>query len=1078
MGIVRFALKYPYTFYVLAALIVFLGISAITVMPEDIFPEIDIPVVSVIWQYTGLSTPEMEQRVSTYSQYSISSNVNGIKDMEAQTLNGISVQKIYFQPDVNLDLAIAQIVSATNSIRALMPTGIQPPTVVAYNASSVPVLQLSLSSDRLNEQQLYDYGIYNLRQQLAPVHGVTFPTPDGGKYRQIMVDIDSTKLAAKGLTPTDVVNAVNAQTLTLPSGLAKIGDTQYTVRTNAMPTTIADLNNIPISYVNGQTVFIRDVGQVHDGWAVQQNVVRENGRRSVLLSVIKNGGASTLAVVDGVRKVLKVARQAAPPGLSINELFDQSKLVTASITSVAREGAIAAGLTGLMIMLFLGSWRSTLIVLISIPLSILTSIVVLYFIGDTLNTMTLGGMALAVGILVDDSTVTIENTHRLRGEGMSLAAATLHGSAGIAVPTLVSTLAISCVFTSVVFLEGPAKFLFTPLGLAVVFAMLASYVLSRTLTPVIIGLLLKGEHHSATPGSGNWSSRFHQGFERAFDRLRRGYVRMLAMLLKRRWVVPVAAALILTLGGVMLNFVGRDFFPAIDGGQIKLHVRAPPETRIETTERIFQEVEDKIREVVPERDLDLIVDDFGVPQRTYNLAFTDGSTINVNDGVILVSLKDGHAPTADYVRRLRKALPASFPSVTFYFQAADMTTQILNFGLPAQIDARVVGSDRATNVRVAHELRRRVAAIPGIADAHLQQELDAPAFMANIDRSRALELGLNAQAVANDLNISLSSSEQVSPNFWTDPTNGIPYYIAVQTPEHQESSLNELSNTPVSTTIASAGPPIPGLLSNAAMLQSEAVPNIPGLLSNVATLQRGITPTNLNQTNIQPVYDIYAAVQGRDLGSVSDDISKIVAELQKELKPGNTIQVLGQIQSMNDSFRDLTIGLLFAAVFVYMLMVVNYQNFGDPFVVILALPATLCGIVTMLFITGTTLSVPSLMGAIMAVGVASANSILLVTFAREQQLAGRSAFRAAIDAGHTRIRPVLMTAGAMIVGMIPMAIGGAGEEQNAALARAVIGGLLFATPTTLLIVPYLFAVLRKRNDGVVAHGVFEDLPDE
>ena len=1078
MGIVRFALRYPYTFYVLAALIVFLGISAITVMPEDIFPEINIPVVSVIWQYTGLSTPEMEQRVSTYSQYSISSNVNGIKNMEAQTLNGISVQKIYFQPDVNLDLAIAQIVSATNSIRALMPTGIQPPTVVAYNASSVPVLQLSLSSDRLNEQQLYDYGIYNLRQQLAPVHGVTFPTPDGGKYRQIMVDIDSTKLAAKGLTPTEVVNAINAQNLTLPSGLAKIGDTQYTVRTNAMPTTIADLNNIPITYANGQTVFIRDVGQVHDGWAVQQNVVRENGRRSVLLSVIKNGGASTLAVVDGVRKVLAVARQAAPPGLSINELFDQSKLVTASIASVVREGAIAAGLTGLMIMLFLGSWRSTLIVLISIPLSILTSIVILFFLGETLNTMTLGGMALAVGILVDNSTVTIENTHRLRGEGMSLAAATLYGSAGIAVPTLVSTLAISCVFTSVVFLEGPAKFLFTPLGLAVVFAMLASYTLSRTLTPVIIGLLLKGEHHDATPGSGNWFSRFHQGFERAFERFRRGYVGALTLLLKRRWIVPVVAALMLALGGVMLNFVGRDFFPAIDGGQIKLHVRAPPATRIEATERVFQEVEDKIRDVVPERDLDLIVDDIGIPQRTYNLAFTDGSTINANDGVILVSLKDGHAPTADYVRRLRKALLAAFPSATFYFQAADMTTQILNFGLPAQIDARVVGRDRATNVRVAHELRRRMAAIPGIADAHLQQELDAPAFMANIDRSRALELGLNAQAVATDLNISLSSSEQVSPNFWTDPANGIPYYIAVQTPEHQESSLGELRNTPVSTTIASAGPSIPGLLSNVAMLQSEAVPNIPGLLSNVATLRRDVTPTNLNQTNIQPVYDIYAAVQGRDLGSVSDDIGRIVADLQKELKPGNTIQVLGQIQSMNDSFRDLTIGLLFAAVFVYMLMVVNYQNFGDPFVVILALPATLCGIVTMLFITGTTLNVPSLMGAIMAVGVASANSILLVTFAREQQLAGRTAFRAAIDAGHTRIRPVLMTAAAMIVGMIPMAIGGAGEEQNAALARAVIGGLLFATPTTLLIVPYLFAMLRKGNDGVAAHGVFEDLPDE
>jgi multidrug efflux pump subunit AcrB len=713
-----------------------------------------------------------------------------------------------------------------------------------------------------------------------------------------------------------------------------------------------------------------------------------------------------------------------------------------------------------MILLFLGSWRSTLIVLISIPLSILTSIVVLYFMGHTLNTMTLGGIALAVGILVDDSTVTIENTHRLRGEGMKLAAATLHGSAGIAVPTMVSTLAISCVFTSVVFLEGPAKFLFTPLGLAVVFAMLASYALSRTLTPVMIGLLLKGEHHGGTDGSGNWFARLHQLFERGFELFRRGYVRVLTMLLKRRLIIPVVAALMLALGGVMLTVVGRDFFPAIDGGQIKLHVRAPAATRIEATERVFQEIEDKIREVIPEHERDLIVDDIGVPQRPYNLAFSDGSTINVNDGVILVSLKEGHAPTADYVHRLREVLPAAFPSVTFYFQSADMITQILNFGLPAQIDLRVVGRDRANNLRVAHELRRRIAGIPGIADAHLQQELDAPAFMVNIDRSRALQLGLSAQAIANNVNTSLSSSEQVAPNFWTDPAVGIPYYIAVQTPEHQLSSLDELGNTPVSTALASNGPPIPGLL------------------SNVATLKRDSVPTNLNQTNVQPVYDIYASVQGRDLGSISGDISKTVAELQKELKPGNRIQVLGQIQSMQDSFRNLGIGLLFAAVFVYLLMVINYQNFGDPFVVILALPATFCGIATMLFITGTTLNVPSLMGAIMAVGVASANSILLVTFAREQQLKGRSAFRAALDAGKTRIRPVLMTAAAMVVGMIPMAIGGPGEEQNAALARAVIGGLLFATPTTLLIVPYLFAMLRKRNDGVAAYGVFEELPNE
>jgi multidrug efflux pump subunit AcrB len=981
--------------------------------------------------------------------------------MEAQTLNGISVQKIFFQPDVNIDLAIAQIVSATNYIRVLMPTGIQAPIVVNYNASSIPVLQLSLASDNLNEQKLYDYGYYSLRQQLAPVHGVTFPTPDGGKYRQIMVDIDQTKLQARGLTPTDVVNAVSAQNLTLPSGLAKIGDRQYTVRTNAMPATIEDLNKIPIKFVNGATVFVRDVGQVRDAWAVQQNIVRKNGQRAVLLSVIKNGNASTLSVVNGVRKALQTARAAAPPGLTIDELFDQAKLVSASVASVIREGAIAAGLTALMILLFLGSWRSTLIVMISIPLSILTSLVVLYFLGYTINTMTLGGMALAVGILVDDSTVTIENTHRLRTEeGMNLAAATLHGSAGIAVPTLVSTLAISCVFTSVVFLEGPAKFLFTPLGLAVVFAMLASYALSRTLTPILIGLLLKGEHHDETGSSRGWFASLHGSFERGFECFRKAYIDVLTLMLTRRFIVPLAAVLILALGAVMLMLVGRDFFPAIDGGQIKLHVRAPAATRIDATEGIFQAVEDKIREVIPERERDLIVDDIGLPQRVYNLAFTDGSTIGPNDGVILVALKEKHAPTAGYVRKLREVLAAEFPEETFYFQPADMVTQILNFGLPAQIDVRTVGRDRANNLRVARELQRRITAIPGIADAHLQQEIDAPAFMAAIDRARALQFGLSPQSIANDVNISLSSSEQVTPNFWTDPAAGIPYYITVQTPERQVSSLNELGNTPVSTNIASGGPPVPGLL------------------SNVANLRRDSVPTNLNQTNIQPAYEVYASVQGRDLGGVSGEINKIIPEMQKQLKPGNSIAVLGQIQSMHDSFRDLGLGLLFAAVLVYLLMLVNYQNLGDPFVVILALPATLCGIVTMLFITGTSLSVPSLMGAIMAVGVASANSILLVTFAREQQLAGRTAFQAAIDAGHTRIRPVLMTASAMVVGMIPMAIGGAGEEQNAALARAVIGGLLFATPTTLLIVPYLFAMLRSRNDGKAANGVFEELPNE
>jgi multidrug efflux pump subunit AcrB len=1059
MGIVRFALRFPHTFYVVAALIVFLGVIAIRTMPADIFPEINIPVVTVIWQYTGLSTPEMEQRVSTYSQYSISANVNGIKNMEAQTLNGLSVQKIYFQPDVNLDLAIAQIVSATNAIRSLMPPGVQPPIVVAFNASSVPVLQLSLSSDNLSEQQLYDYGIYRVRQQLAPVPGVTLPTPAGGKYRQIMVDIDPAKLVSRGLTPLDVVNAVNAQNLTLPSGTAKMGDTQYAVLTNATPSTIDDLNNIPIKSTNGATIFVKDVGQVHDGWLVQQNIVREDGRRSVLLSIIKNGNASTLNVVNGVRNALKTIRAAAPAGMQISELFDQSVFVTQSVVGVVREGAIAAGLTALMILLFLGSWRSTLVVMISIPLSILSSLVVLFFLGHTLNTMTLGGLALAVGILVDDSTVTIENTHRILTEDHKpLSYATLHGAAEIAVPTLVSTLAISCVFTSVVFLEGPAKYLFTPLGLAVVFAMLASYGLSRTLTPITIGLLLKGERHAA-PGVAPTGlfARLHASFERGFERLREAHAGLLTLLLRRRLIVPIVAILVLCLGGAMLMLVGHDFFPLIDGGQIQLHVRAPAGTRIEATEAVFQAVEDKIREVIPAAERDRIVDNIGLPARAYNLAFADGSTIGINDGVILVALKDGHAPTGDYVSKLRTILPAAFPGTLFYFQPADMVTQILNFGLPSQIDIRTVGYDRATNLQVAKELKRRIAAIPGIADAHLQQEVDGPAFYTMIDRTRAVQLGLNASTIATNLNVSLSSSEQVTPNFWTDPTSGIPYYLAVQTPESKVASLNDLANTPVSAATLGAGNVV-----------------VPGLLSNVATIKRGSVPTNSNQTNIQPVYDVYASLQGRDLGSASADINKVVADLQKELKPGNSIQIIGQIQSMNDSFRDLGIGLLFAAVLVYLLMVVNYQNFGDPFVVILALPATFCGILVMLYVTGTTLNVPSLMGAIMAVGVASANSILLVTFAREQQVAGRSALEAAISAGHTRIRPVLMTAAAMIVGMIPMAIGGAGEEQNAALARAVIGGLLFATPTTLLVVPYLFAMLRKSNDGKSVHGVFEE----
>ncbi len=1063
MAIVRFALRFPHTFFVLAALILFLGITAIRTMPADIFPEINIPVVTVIWQYTGLSTPDMEQRITVYSEYAISANVSGIKNIEAQTLNGVSVQRIYFQSDVNIDLAIAQVISATSSIRALMPAGTQPPIVLQFNASSVPVLQLSLTSETLNQVQLYNYGIYRLRQELAPVQGVTFPAPDGGAWRQIMVDIDPKKLLAKGLTPTDVVKAINAQSLTLPSGLAKIGEKQYTIRTNAMPPTIEALNNIPIKYEDGATVLIRDIGHVRDGSAVQQNVVHENGEPAVLLTVIKNGNASTLSVVDGVLSVLKVARAAAPPGLEINELFNQSQFVMEAIADVVREGGIAAVLTALMILLFLGSWRSTIVVMIAIPLSILSSIVGLYFTGHTLNIMTLGGLALAVGILVDDSTVTIENTHRLLSEeGKPLPEATLYGSAGIAVPTLVSTLAISCVFTSVIFLEGPAKYLFTPLGIAVIFAMLASYILSRTLTPITIGLLLKNEWQKKQDGARRGRfARFHSAFEHGFNNMREGYVRLLTRLLERRFIVPVAAVLVLALGAVLFMAVGRDFYPLVDGGQMKLHVRVPAGMRLEATAKIFHEIENKIREVIPERDLELIVDNIGVNAVDYNLAFSDGSTIGSNDGVILVALKEGHAPTAEYQRKLREVLPAAFPNVIFYFQAADMVTQILNFGLPAQIDVRTVGYDRDTNLRVAKELRLRLAAVPGFVDVHLQQEVDSPAFFATIDRLKAIQFGLTAEDVANNINISLSSSSQVTPNYWTDPKLGIPYALAVQTPQYWVSSMGELENTPVSTGVAPSND------------YSKGQP-IPGLLSNIATLKRDSVPTNAKQTNIQPVFEVYASIQGIDLGTASDAISEIVADLEKQLKPGNSIQIVGQIDSMDESFHDLGIGLIFASVFVYLLMVVNYQSFGVPFVVILALPATFVGILVMLFVTGTSLSVPSLMGAIMAVGVASANSILLATFARDEHLAGKTSYEAAISAGRTRIRPVLMTASAMIVGMIPMAIGGPGQEQNAVLARAVIGGLLFATPTTLLVVPYLFAMLRKRDDGITEHGVFKE----
>lgn len=1052
MGLTRFALRFPHTFYVLGILMVFLGVSGAVSTPKDIFPAINIPVVTVIWQYTGLTPAEMESRVTTYSEYAISSNVSSIRNIESQTLEGIAVEKIFFQPGVNISLAIAQIDAGSNAIRALMPQGIQPPIIVQYNASSVPVLQLSLTSDRLNEQQLYDYGIYQLRQALAPIPGITLPTPYGGKYRQIMVDTDPQAMLSHGITPDQIVSAVNAESLTLPSGDSKMGNKQYIVGTNANAPSIKDLNDLPVRQVGGTTVYLHDVAHVRDGWAVQQNIVRDNGRRSVLITIIKNGDASTLDVVNRVKTALPEIQKAAPAGMQVHMLFDQSVFVSQAIAGVLREGAIAAALTALMILVFLGSWRSTLVVMVSIPLSILTSVAVLSVLGQTINTMTLGGLALAVGILVDDSTVTIENTHRLLEEHMPFGRAVLEGAAGIAVPTLISTLAICCVFVSVFFLQGAARYLFTPLAMAVVFAMLASYGISRTLTPIIIRLLLRAEHgEDAKPQTG-LLPRFHAHFNRGFDRFRDFYTWLLRGVLRRRILTPAIACSIVVGAGLLFSRVGTDFFPAVDGGLIQLHVRAPARTRVERTEQIFQAIEDNIRANIPARDLGLILDNIGLPQRVYNLAFGDGTMIGVNDGQILISLKEGHRPTAEYLKRLRAELPVAFPDVLFYFQPADLVTQILNFGVPSQIDVQVQGRDRARNITIAREIKRRLAYTPGLADVHIQQELDAPELYYAIDRTRAQELGLTLTSIANDMNISLTSSEQVSPNFWSDPANGIPYYLAVQTPEYKISNLNQLNNTPITSSV-SAGAPIPGVLGNVVNVQRRAIQSV------------------YNQSNIQAVYDVYASTQDADLGTAAAAVRHVIQDLQGKLRPGNHIVIRGQIESMHGAFTNLSIGLIFAAVFVYLLMVVNYQSFIDPLAVLLALPGAGSGILLLLYVTGTTINVPSVMGAIMAVGVASANSILLVTFAREQREAGMSPLAAAISAGTTRLRPVLMTAGAMIVGMLPMAIGEPGSEQNAALARAVIGGVMVGTVTTLLFVPYLYSIFgryeRKRHDDEV-----------
>jgi len=1049
MWIVRLALNKPYTFVVAAILIVILGISSVATTPTDIFPNIDIPQITVIWSYSGLPAKEMEERITTFSEF-VMAVVNDVKSIDSQTTSGAAVIKISFQPQVRIDSAMSQVGAAVNSIRFRMPQGVNPPWILRFSASTVPIIQLSLSSDTLSESEIYDYGLFRVRQQLSKVPGTLLPTPYGGVARQIMVDLDQDALLAKGLTPIDITNAINAQNVTLPSGTAKIDDTEYTVSTNSSPVDALSLNNVPIKEVNGSMVYMRDVAHVRDGWSVQQNVARANGKPAALLTIMKTGSVSTLDIVKQIKDdVLPASRAAAPPGLKITELFDQSIFVKAAIVGVLREGVIAAGLTALMILLFLGSWRSTLIIAVSIPLSILSSIIILSALGETMNTMTLGGLALAIGILVDDATVTIENIHR-HMHGQSLREAVLIGASEIATPTLVSTLTICIVFVSVVFLTGPAKYLFTPMALAVVFAMLASYVLSRTLVPVLVNFLLGAEHNFEGHATDNpypissrsVFSRINQRFNQGYNWLQHRYTRALETFLTHRRAAFLASASVMMSAFVLLPFIGRDFFPSVDAGQIKLHVRTRPGTRIETTKVVFSRVEAEIRKTIPADEMDLVLDNIGLTPETFNYAFGDGSTISSADGEILIALKKNHHSTERYIEELRAELPEKFPDATFFFQPADMVTQILNFGLPAPIDIQVQGFDPA-NYEIARRLRQRLATVPGAVDVHMHQVVAAPDLHLDIDRVRAAQFGLTQQDVANSVYISLSSSAAVQPNFWLDPKMGITYTVAAQTPQYRINSINALENTPI---------PL------------HTVENRTEVLGNMATLEPSTLPVVINHHNGAPVYDIFANTQNSDLGSVAAKVQRIVDEESKHLPPGTKVIVRGQVESMNEAFTHLGIGLAFAALLVYLLMVVNYQSWLDPFIIICALPGAFCGIVWALFLTQTTFNVPSLMGAIMSIGVATANSILLVTFANDLRAKGEAPIRAAVVAGFTRLRPIIMTACAMIIGMLPMALGlGEGGEQNAPLARAVIGGLSMATFATLFFVPLMFTLIHGRT---------------
>ncbi|QIP11653.1 efflux RND transporter permease subunit [Spirosoma aureum] len=1050
MWIVRLALEKKYTIAVMALLIMIMGGLSVTQMPTDIFPKINIPVVSVLWGYTGLSTNEMEKMITNFSETSIINNVSDIQRLESQTYNGTAVLKIYFQPTVKIEEAIAQVTAISQTILVRMPPGTQPPLIVRYNATDVPVLQLGLSSDSLTEPQITDYAQTRVRPQISTVPGSRLSQAFGGKTRQIMVDLEPDQLVAYNVTPEEVLSAVANQNLTLPGGSLRLGEREYNVRLNSKPDVITTLNDVPIKIVGGSTVHMRDVANVHDGAAVQANIVKQDGSKGVLMSIVKTGNASTTEIVDKIRnQILPTVRAAAPSNLRIQELFDQSVFVRASIKGVLVEGLIAALLTAAMILLFLGSWRSTLIVAISIPLSILASLITLYLLGETLNIQTLGGLALAIGILVDDATVTIENIHRNEELGMPLRQAILEGAQQIATPTLVSTLTICIVFTSVLFLEGPARFLFGPLAEAVVFAMLASYLLSRTLVPALADLMLRGESHGAggsehaTTQRTSFFGQLYKGFNAGFDRFQTRYMSALEWVLNHRRAVLALFVAIVAFTVVLVPFVGRDFFPRVDAGQIKLHLRAPAGTRLETAEQVAAQTAEIVREVIPEDEVGSIISNIGLTSERYNFIFTDNSSVGSSDAELLISLNEERShPTDDYVRELRARLREEMPDVTYFFLPADIVSQILNFGLTSAIDVQVSGFDRANNLKVAREMRDKIAQIPGAVDVHLHQVLDAPELFLDVDRERAGQFGLTEQRIASNLNISLSGTGQTRPNFWPDPNTGFPYLIAVQTPPYKLDSYEKLLRTPI----------VPGQVT-------------PQLLSNVTSVKRTMAPVIINRVNTQPSYDVYASVEKTDLGSVAKALEALTAEYKTQLKPGNVITLRGQVESMESAFSRLGLGIVFAALFVYLLMVVNFQSFRYPFIIITALPGALCGMVWMLFLTGTTFSIPSLMGAIMSVGVATANSILLVSFAKDHlpEVAG-NAYEAALEAGRTRLRPILMTAIAMIIGMLPMSLGlGEGGEQNAPLGRAVIGGLILATFTTLLFVPVVFSYLARKT---------------